>query len=94
MRQLKYEGFTIMQATYGVTVLKVKWSRQAGLKAKEYLDLSAFSRSGLIKQLKEYEGFTLGQATYGVTVLKANWNRQAGLKAKAYLDSARSRARG
>ena len=54
-------------------------------KAESYLDISAFSRSGLIKQLT-YEGFTTKQATYGVTVLKANWSKQAALKAKSYLD--------
>jgi Host cell surface-exposed lipoprotein len=33
--------------------------------AAAYLDYSAFSRRGLIAQLK-YEGFTTAQATYGV----------------------------
>jgi hypothetical protein len=33
-------------------------------KAAGYLDYTAFSRSGLIKQLK-FEGFTAAQATYG-----------------------------
>jgi hypothetical protein len=33
-------------------------------KVADYLDYTAFSRSGLIKQL-EYEGFTAAQATYG-----------------------------
>ena len=37
----------------------------AAAKAKEYLRLEAFSRSGLIAQLK-YEGFTYAQALYGV----------------------------
>ncbi|MDX6627984.1 MAG: hypothetical protein QOH00_230, partial [Gaiellales bacterium] len=65
IHQLKFEGFTTGQATYGVTALHVNWSRQAVLKAKEYLEYTAFSRSGLIHQLR-FEGFTLGQATYGV----------------------------
>jgi hypothetical protein len=64
--QLKYEGFTTAQATYGVTVLHVNWNRQAMLKAKEYLDYDSFSRRGLLDQL-EFEGFTVGQATYGVS---------------------------
>jgi hypothetical protein len=34
--------------------------------ARDYLDYSAFSRSGLIDQL-EYEGFSKAQAVYGVT---------------------------
>jgi hypothetical protein len=36
-------------------------------KAKEYLDYTGFSRSGLINQLAEFEGFTPAQAEYGVT---------------------------
>jgi hypothetical protein len=63
--QLKYEGFTTAQATYGVVAQHANWSKQAWLKAKEYLDYDSFSRRGLIAQLR-YEGFTLGQATYGV----------------------------
>ena len=39
-------------------------NQQAALKAEEYLDLMAFSRSGLIDQL-EFEGFTSSEATYG-----------------------------
>jgi hypothetical protein len=34
-------------------------------KAQSYLDTMAFSREGLINQLK-YEGFTTEQAEYGV----------------------------
>ena len=33
--------------------------------AKDYLDYSSFSRSGLIEQLM-FEGYTAEQATYGV----------------------------
>ena len=54
-------------------------------KAADYLDYSAFSRTGLIKQL-EYEGFSTGDATYGVDALNADWNEQAAKKAKDYLD--------
>ena len=53
--------------------------------AKNYLDFTAFSYSGLIKQL-EYEGFTTKQATYGVDNCKADWNKQAVKAAKNYLD--------
>ena len=41
------------------------WFEQAALSAEQYLEYSAFSRSGLIDQLK-FEGFTTEQATYGV----------------------------
>ena len=57
----------------------------ARAKAGSYLDISAFSRKGLIKQL-EFEGFSTADATYGVGAVDANWNEQAALKAKSYLD--------
>ena len=41
------------------------WNKQAAKAAKDYLDDSSFSRSGLIEQL-EYEGYTEQQAVYGV----------------------------
>ena len=41
------------------------WNEQAAKAAKDYLDYSSFSRSGLIDQL-EFEGYTKKQATYGV----------------------------
>ena len=39
---------------------------EAAKKAKEYLDMMAFSRRGLIDQLK-FEGFTEDEAEYGAT---------------------------
>jgi hypothetical protein len=65
IKQLKYEGFSTKDATFGVDAQKADWNDQAAKKAKEYLDYDSFSRSGLIGQLK-YEGFTTAQATYGV----------------------------
>jgi len=53
--------------------------------AAEYLEYSAFSRSGLIDQLK-YEGFTATQAEYGVDAQSVNWNTQAALMAAEYLE--------
>ncbi|GAB2582649.1 hypothetical protein Aab01nite_60160 [Paractinoplanes abujensis] len=55
-------------------------------KAADYLSYMAFSRSGLIKQLK-FEGFSTKDATVGVDAQKANWNEQAAKKAQEYLDS-------
>ena len=55
-------------------------------KAASYLKSSAFSRSGLIKQL-EYEGFSNQDATYGADAVGANWNEQAAKKAASYLKS-------
>jgi len=54
-------------------------------KAKQYLDYSAFSRSGLIKQL-EYEGFSNSEAVYAVDKCGADWYEQAVKKAKQYLE--------
>jgi len=68
IKQLKYEGFSTADATYGVDATHTNWNRQAALKARDYLDYDSFSRTGLIKQLK-YEGFTTAQATYGVKVV-------------------------
>lgn len=61
---MKYEGFSKKDATFAVEHLDVSWRKQAAGKAKEYLEYSHFSRSGLIDQLK-YEGFTQSQAEYG-----------------------------
>jgi hypothetical protein len=53
-------------------------------KAASYLSLSAFSRSGLIKQL-EFEGFSNADATYGADAQNAEWNKQAAKAAGNYL---------
>ena len=53
--------------------------------ALSYVNYSAFSRTGLIKQL-EYEGFSRSDATYGTDALNADWNEQAALSAQSYLD--------
>ena len=59
--------------------------QQAEQSAEDYLNYSAFSRSGLIDQL-EYEGFSTADATYGVDAQNADWNAQAVLMALEYLD--------
>lgn len=62
-------------------------------KANQYLKYSAFSKTGLVKQL-EYEGFSTSEATYAVKNVKADWMEQAAKKAKQYLKySAYSRSR-
>ncbi|MFI5843834.1 Ltp family lipoprotein [Catenuloplanes sp. NPDC051500] len=58
--------------------------KNAKEKAKDYLRFTAFSRSGLIKQL-EFEGFSTKDATYGTDKQNADWNAQAAAKAKDYL---------
>ena len=59
--------------------------RNALNKAKDYLDYTAFSRTGLIKQL-EFEGFSNADATWATDNCGADWNEQAYKKAKEYLD--------
>jgi hypothetical protein len=53
-------------------------------KASSYLSYSAFSRSGLIKQL-EFEGFSNADAAYGADAQNADWNKQAAKKGANYL---------
>jgi hypothetical protein len=54
-------------------------------KAGDYLAYSAFSYTGLIKQLK-FEEFSTEDATYAADNCGADWNEQAALKAQQYLD--------
>ena len=65
IKQLKFEGYSIKDATYAVDAVSPNWNEQAAKAAKDYLDYLSFSRSGLIDQL-EFEGYTKKQATYGV----------------------------
>jgi len=54
-------------------------------KAEDYLAYTAFSRKGLIKQLK-YEGFSTKDSTFAVDYVTVSWKKQAVRKAKEYLD--------
>ena len=56
----------------------------AAKKANNYLRFMAFSRQGLVRQLK-YEGFSTADAEYGTNSTNANWSQQALSKAKSYL---------
>ncbi len=65
IKQLKFEGYSVKDATYGVDAQKADWNKQAAASAQTYLEMSSFSRQGLIDQLK-FEGYTQAQAEYGV----------------------------
>lgn len=52
--------------------------------AEGYLDYSAFSRSGLMKQLK-FEGYSAKDAAFAVDAVDVNWRRQAAESAEDYL---------
>jgi hypothetical protein len=56
--------------------------------AQNYLEFSAFSRAGLIKQLssKYGDGFTVKDATFAVDHITVDWNEQAAKAAKNYLE--------
>jgi len=53
------------KAIYAINNIDADWKEQAVLKAKNYLDIMAFSRVGLIEQL-EFEGFSNEEAIYAV----------------------------
>lgn len=53
--------------------------------AQGYLDFQAFSKSGLIKQLK-FEDYKPKDAVFAANHIKVNWNKQAVASAKNYLD--------
>jgi hypothetical protein len=73
-----YAPVSVVQAaTFG--------QKNALAKAKSYLAYTAFSKKGLVKQLK-FEGFSTKEANYGVAHCGANWKKQAVKKAKSYLD--------
>ncbi|AGL18153.1 Ltp family lipoprotein [Actinoplanes sp. N902-109] len=86
IHQLKYEGFTTAQATYGVDAVHANWSEQATRTAESYLESSSFSRTGLIHQLK-HDGFSITQSTHGVDAVHPNWNKQAAKTAESYLET-------
>ena len=59
--------------------------RNALRAAENYLDFTAFSRTGLINQL-DFEKYSTADATWAVDRVTVDWNEQAAKKAKDYLD--------
>ena len=59
--------------------------QQAVRSAKDYLDFTAFSRSGLVEQL-EFEDFSTADATFAVDNIDVDWTAQAVRSAEEYLD--------
>lgn len=59
--------------------------RNAISTAENYLDYTAFSRTGLIEQL-EFEEYATEDATFAVDHLDVDWDHQAAAKAEDYLD--------
>ncbi|MFW2072625.1 Ltp family lipoprotein [Acinetobacter gerneri] len=56
--------------------------------AKDYLDMTGFSRVGLIQQLSSSygDGYDRADATIAVDSLNVNWNEQAARSAQNYLE--------
>lgn len=52
--------------------------------ARDYLEVSHFSRTGLIKQL-EFEKFSVADATFAADAVGADWNAQADGAAADYM---------
>lgn len=61
---------------------------QAARSARQYLDISGFSRAGLIDQLSSDagNGYAVADATAAVDSLGVDWNEQAVRSAKQYLE--------
>lgn len=59
--------------------------RNAVRAAKQYLNVSAFSRDGLIDQL-EYSDYSTEDATFAVDNITVDWNEQAAKAAEQYLN--------
>jgi Host cell surface-exposed lipoprotein len=64
IEQLKYDGYSTSDATYGATHAGANWMTQAVRSAKQYLHVSPFSFSGMVEQL-QYDGYTRAQAVHG-----------------------------
>lgn len=79
------EGSTI-NVIYSKGVAPTVSQQNAIKKAESYLSFTAFSRDGLIHQLK-YEKFPEADAVYAVDHISVDWNEQAAKKAKNYLDT-------
>ncbi|WP_196807603.1 Ltp family lipoprotein [Candidatus Solirubrobacter pratensis] len=60
--------------------------RNALRSAQSYLASSAFSKSGLVEQLK-YEDFSSSEARWAVAHVRVSWNAEAVESAKSYLRS-------
>jgi hypothetical protein len=64
--QLRYEGFSQLDAEYGVDIANTDWFAQASQSAADYIQyVGGFSRKGLLDQLL-YEKFTQAEAEHGV----------------------------
>ena len=68
VKQLKFDGYSTGDATYGASHAGANWMQQAVRAAKAYLKISAFSFSGMVQQL-EFDGYTHAQAVHGARAM-------------------------
>ena len=73
-----------MLSLTGSALAATAGQRNAVSSAQDYLRVSAFSKSGLVEQLK-YEHFSSSDARWAVAHVRVSWNAQAVKKAKSYL---------
>lgn len=81
----KTEGVPVTKGKEPTNSPETLSQKNAVKKAKDYLNYSSFSRSGLVEQLK-FEGFSEEDATYAVSKIDVDWKEQAVKKAKDYLE--------
>ena len=92
-KTLTFIVVTLMALTFSsVSYATTMGQKNALASAKEYLNFTAFSYQGLIKQL-EHEKYSREDAAYGADNCGTNWNEQAAKKAKEYLRLSLSRDR-
>jgi hypothetical protein len=60
--------------------------RNALNSAESYLETQAFSKTGLVKQLK-FEGYSIADARWAARHVEVDWNAQAVKSARDYLDT-------
>lgn len=76
----------VTEAVEDETTEEMTMGQKNALKqADNYLNVLAFSYTGLIKQL-EFDGYSTEDATYAADNCGADWNEQAAKQAKSYLD--------
>ena len=83
---------TIASAAHSLTLAQMNAVRSA----KDYLNMSGFSRRGLIDQLSSPygEGFSIQNATAAVNSMSVDWNQQAVRSARDYLNMSSFSCRG
>ena len=62
---MQFEGYSEDEAIYGADNCGADWNEQAAKKAEQYMEMSAYSKDALEKQLK-FDKFNDEQAKYGV----------------------------